>query len=60
MTINFSIFLLPNENKDKKYLHYWISGFFGSGSGFTRNPFIFRGFLFLETIPTQLPDPTHF
>jgi len=34
--------------------------FFGFESGFTRNPFIFMDFPFLETIPTQLPNPTHF
>jgi len=39
---------------------YWVSGFFGFGFGFTRNPFIFIGFLFLETIPTRSSDPAHF
>jgi len=32
--------------------------FFGFESDFTRDPFIFMGFQFLETIPTQLPNPT--
>jgi len=34
--------------------------FFGFGSGFTQNPFTFMGFPFLETMPTQLLNPTHF
>ena len=44
MTIIFSIFLLPYENKDKKYWHCWVSGFWVWV--WFQNPFIFRDLLF--------------
>jgi len=53
-------FLLPYENKDKKILTLVGKWVFWVWVWFYPNPFIFMGFPFLKTIPTQLPNPTHF